>query len=754
MNNMFINTGYKNILPFVRLGVLILPILLLLYSCQEKRSETDRKIDELMSKMTLDEKIGQMTQICFSTITHDGTKSLKLHPDSFRSAVINHHVGSFLSGTGSAREWIVFINEMQKIAVEESRLGIPLLIGIDHIHGANYVNEGTFLPHNLTLSCSFDTLLVSKCAEITAIETIGLGINWNFSPVLDLGKNPYWPRLYETYGEDPLVCGKLGSAYIKTMQKINIKNYSRLAACGKHFIGYSDPKSGWDRTPAEIPGQILYEQHIVPFEMGIDAGVESIMINSGEVNGIPVHTSKQLLTHVLQKQLGFEGIIITDIKDIMKVVEMHSGAKNEKEATLMAIEAGVDVSMACNSYDFIRYVRELIKEGNITEERIDHSVKKVLKLKYKLGLFEQTYMKEHYDTVYRKQTHLQIAQKAAGESIVLLKNTGILPLKDFNGTILLTGFASNSKRLLNGSWTLEWQGAEERRQPRDMYTLKTALAEEFPGSQIIHFINDTITTDKKRQFRAMARQCDVIVVTAGEELYSEFKGNIPNLKLDKTQQDWLKMTINADKPVVLILIEGRPRIITGLEKDMKAIIFAGYPGVMGANAIAGILSGRINPSGKLSFTYPRHVHHNVPYYHKISEEYIPLYPFGHGLSYSTFKYNHLQMNDTLIKHKREKIDVSVEVSNTGSIEGKETVLWYISDLTGRITRPVKKLAHFEKKHIKPGEKVLFNFTIIPEQHLTYPNRHGNKILENGKFVLRVGPYEKCFVMDLEDTSTY
>lgn len=707
-----------------------------LISCTNKPGTTShyQQVESLLAQMTLEEKIGQMTQICFSMITKGKGKKLLLDKQAARDAILNYHVGSFLSGTGSEAEWISFLTEVQKIAVEETRLGIPLIIGIDHIHGANYVNEGVIFPHNITLSCSFDKDLIAETASVTAKQTGRLGLHWNFAPVLGIAKNPYWPRFYETYGEDPYVCSALGSAFVNAYQTYLTKGYC-LAACAKHYIGYSDPASGWDRTPADISMQSLREQFLPPFKASIDAGVKTIMLNSGEVSGEPVHISKTLVKEMLRNELGYTDVIVTDIKDILKVVKMHAAAATEKEATQLAIEAGIDVSMACDAFRFPGIVKELVNDGKISEDRIDQSVRRILRLKLDLGLFDNPHPLA--DKIKKPDAHktYKLAVRAAEESVVLLKNNGILPIHQ-ESKILVTGFAAHSKRNMNGSWTLEWLGAEEERQPEMMPTLNEALEKQF--HQIQYIETPEFENGKNvDQFLTALQFSEIVIFTIGETPYSEFKGNINELVLDKNQQHLYKMATKSGKPVVLILVEGRPRLISNMANDAKAILFAGYPGMGGPEAITNILSGKTNPSGKLSFTYPRHAGHHSTYYHKPSETYEYLYPFGYGLSFTQFKYSEIVASDTLIKRTDIPVKISTDVTNSGTEKGKETVLIYMRDNIGTITRPVKKLVHFEKISLQPGETKSVEVEFIPEKIFSYPDASGNSIVEDGEFVFMV-----------------
>jgi len=718
-----------------------LGVAMILLACTPKLQDpTDELAEKMLRQMTLEEKLGQMTQVCFSEITLNGNKNLDMHPELFKEAIVNNHVGSFLSGTGPAQKWIDFITELQRVAVEETRLGIPLIIGIDHVHGANYVDEGTMLPHNITLSCSFDPAIVAQAARITAIETAPLGMSWNFAPVVDVGKNLFWPRLYETFGEDPLVCGIMGEAFISTYQDPSHSHPFRLAACAKHFIGYSDPRSGWDRTPAEIPDQILYEHHLPAFKRAIDAGVLTIMANSGEVNGVPVHVSRKLLHDLLRTELGFEGVLLTDIKDILKVYEEHHGAFSEKDATLRAIEAGIDVSMACNSLDFIHIMKELVSEGKISEKRIDQSVRRILKLKYKLGLFDNPYPVSKKPELLGSEDHRAIATQLAEESIVLLKNKDqFLPITGTNQRILVTGFAADSRKMLNGAWTLEWLGAEEERQPEEMNSLYQAIRNEFPKARVQLFetaADGSISSESA--YREAIRQTDIVVLTLGEEPYSEFKGNISDLLMSESQKKLARIAAEGGKKVIMVLIQGRPRLITDIEPLADAILFAGYPGQGGGDAIARILSGRVNSSGRLSFSYPRYSGHVIPYYHKAFDRAGNLYNFGHGLSYSQFEYSNLRADKPTFTHPEQEVILRFKISNTGNKPGKEVALAFFRQEKGSITRPVRQLFHFDKIALQPGEMKTIEISINPMETFSYPNENNQRVLEKGEYTIMIG----------------
>lgn len=725
---------------------------------QDSSSEKNDKVEELIQSMSLEEKIGQMAQLNITMIMSD---SIQAHYDSVTffeldtnkliDLVKNYHIGSFLNGRGVSKEtWFPYMDELQRVNLKYSRHKIPLLYGVDHVHGSSYIKEGTIFPHNINIACTFDTLHAANMADITVKETSGLGHNWIFAPVMDLGRNKLWGRYYETYGEDPYLASKMGTTYIKHIQENQSIAPYKIAACAKHFLGYSDPKSGWDRSPAEIPDQILREFFIPPFKAAIDAGVKTIMINSGELNGIPVHANKEILTKLLREELGFKGVAVTDWMDIIALEKMHFVAESEKEATYLAIEAGVDMSMIPLSTDFTKYVKELVEEKRISEERINQSVRRILTLKYDLGLFENPYPDKSRLSWIGTEESKEKALNAARESMVLIKNKdNLLPVAASPKKIVVTGATAHRKVPLCGGWTYRFAAASDWWFPEDMPTIFQAIKAEFPNSNVV--------LASMEQVQSMAAGADLIVFAAGEKsAYAETAGSINTLELSDDQVKWAQLVTNTGKPSIMVLTEGRPRIIADLKDSFDAILFAGLPGNEGATAIAEILSGKTNPSGKMALTYPLRQGHIIPYNYKRSE-YSEIRPvsgelldfalaeFGHGLSYSKFTYSNLELSDTVLT-KEGSITATVEVSNESNIPGKEAVLWYISDSYASITRPVKELRSFSKKMITPGETVKFSFEIDPSSDLSYPDKNGNVILEEGKFVVMVGRLEKSFVL--------
>ncbi|MEM7107287.1 MAG: glycoside hydrolase family 3 N-terminal domain-containing protein [Bacteroidota bacterium] len=704
---------------------------------REARSHRNVRIDSLLSVMTLEEKVGQMIQLNITMINQSGVPTdHRLNEDKLRDLIRTYNVGSFLNGAATAPEkWFRYSHRLQEIALEESRLGIPIIYGIDHVHGAGFVEGATVFPQPINLAATFNPSFAADMAKVTVMESADLGHHWIFAPVLDLGINPLWPRLWETFGEDPLVASEMGHAYTEALQDPNHSTPFQVAACAKHFIGYSDPRSGWDRTPSHIPDQYLHEFLRPSFQRAIDAGVHTVMINSGEINGVPVHASPRILKGLLRSQMRFEGVVITDWKDIQKLVENHRIAENEKEATFLAIQAGIDISMAASSTSFCVYLRELVAEGRISETRIDESVKRILNLKQKLGLFEHPYPSKDRLRQIGAEANRLLAKKAAKESIVLLKNDSIgsaplLPL-DRSARLLLTGMSAHSKRNLAGGWTIQWQGAKEERYPEDMYTIKTALDQDFES---VRYVPDP------QELKRLSKRADVILIATGEEPYTEFEGNINDLSLAQEEIELIETAVATQVPVVLLLVEGRPRALNGLEKKLAGIIWAGLPGFEGAEAIASVVSGQVNPSGKLPLSYPAFSAHHTAYHHKPTETGTWMYPFGHGLSYTTFEYSKLSLSDTVFS---ESIQAKVQLENVGGTAGKETVLWFLKDEVGRITRPVKILKHFEKVHLNPGERkeVFFDLEMAD---LMYPNEKGVPVAEPGYFVLQVGDHQKRF----------
>ena len=720
------------------------------------------RVQQFLAQMTLEEKIGQMTQLNISVINTTGVqKDVVLDSAKAAALVRNFHIGSFINGEAvPAAQWVRFSAALQRIALRESRLHIPIIYGIDHMHGASYVAGTAIFPHNINLGASFNPELARQAARATVLESADLGHHWVFAPVLDLGVNTYWPRFYETYGEDPLVAATLGAAFVRELQtNTEIAPY-KVAACGKHFLGYSDPRNGWDRTNALIPGQRLQEFFRPSFQAAIDAGLKSIMINSGEINGEPVHASKAILTDLLRRQMGFKGVAVTDWEDIIRLVRIQKVAPNEKEATFMAIDAGVDMAMTPYTTTFCRYVKELVQEGRLTLARIDLSAGRVLQMKDEIGLFENPLPRADRlgrvgDPALRAQ-----ALAAARESMVLLKNEkSILPLAPARvKRLLVVGPSAESRANLSGGWTLAWQGRPEAAYPKDVPTLVEALRREFPTARIETMPYRSSTGNLlTARISAAARQADAIVLALGERPYTEGLGNTSDLTLPDDQQQLARTVQASGKPTVLVLIGGRPSIIRSVADGSTAIIWAGLPGYGGGTALAEIISGKTNPSGKLPFTYPQFAGHISNYHHDNNENSLDLSDFGagfeqrgakykssmltefgEGLSYTTYAYSGLVLSDSVLAGPAARLRATVRVANTGPRAGQEAVLWFLTDEIGRIARPVRMLKHFEKQAFAAGQSQQLSFDIDPLRDLSYPDDQGRPQLESGWYTLRVG----------------
>lgn len=716
-------------------------------------TEIENKIDALLKQMTLEEKIGQMTQINNSEIVTsadwgagaDLKIEIALDTAKLGNMLRKYHVGSFLNGIAvPAETWYTFYKEIQEYNMKVSRLKIPIIYGIDHMHGPNYLEGATIFPHAINTAATYNNQFPADMAHVTAIETADLGHQWLFAPVFDLARTPLWGRFYETLGESPYVSATMGSIFVKTVQENKDIAPYKIAATAKHFFAYSDPKYGWDRGPVDLSEQTLYEFHLPPFKAAVDAGIKTVMINSGEINGEPVHASYWILTEILRQQLKFKGVAVTDWEDIIRLYRNHNVAENEKEATYKAITAGIDVAMTPYTTTFCDLLRELVEEGRIPEERIDLSVSRILRLKLELGLFENPYPRnDRFDRVGSKENKAK-ALNAARESLVLMKNDGVLPLNPATTrNVLVTGPTGNLKQPLAGGWTLRWIPAQEDIYPEDMLTVYTALQKEFKSVSWAASVNE---------MKSKAAQADAIVVAVGEMPYSEGFGSITDLNLPEDQVELVKAAQATGRPVIMVILAGRPRIITKIYPGCKAVIFAGLPGFEGAQAIAEVISGTVNPSGKLSFNYPHSVNRLLPHNHKISEiqlaheidNPISLLQFGEGLSYTTFEYSNLQLSDSLLTDESGTITATVTIRNTGARSGKEAVLWFIHDEVASISRPVKDLKYYEKISLEPGETKTVQFSIAPLRDLTFPDKKGNPILENGYFNLMVGPLNARF----------
>lgn len=710
-------------------------------------------VQDLLSKMTLAEKVGQMTQLTNTSlqinpdINPDGSPGDTFGLDAERvvELIRKYHIGSFLNGIAvPGQDWVSFIQELQEICIREHRLGIPMIYGIDHMHGASYLEGGTIFPHRTNLGATFTPEFSREEGRVIGLESSHLGHHWVFAPVLDVGRNPRFPRFYETYGEEQLLCSQMGKAFIEGLEEETGNTAFRQASCAKHFVGYSVPDSGWDRSPATISDLDLFNHFLPPFRAAVAAGVQTFMINGGEVNGVPVHASRRLLTDILRGYLNFTGVIVTDWEDVIRLHTVHKVAETPKEAVRIAVEAGIDISMTPFDGDFCGYLIELVEEGQISEQRIDESVERVLRLKADLGLLAQPFpSSEHLDNIGLPASR-QVAKQAALESLVLLKNHNALPISATSGKVIVSGPLAHMKRALSGGWTLRWIPDTDRYFPDNMETVWTAIERQY-GKQAV--LADAIGNMD-------AGPEDTIVMVVGEEPYSEGSGNNYDARLPAEQIEWIRAAQATGANIVLVLLEGRPRIITDIEAGCNAIVWAGLPGFEGASAIADVLSGKENFSGKLPFSYPAQTGHFYTYDHKLMDmghyqEFGPvktlLASLGHGLSYTSFRYSGLTLSSDHL-NKTGSIRAEVTVTNTGERAGKEAVLWFITDEYASYSPAMKKLKHYHKQEIQPGESVQYFFEISPSSHLAFFDEEGSQLIEPGRFTLRVEDLEAGFTL--------
>ena len=750
-------------------------ILLLVISSNESLgNEKEKFVNDLISKMTLEEKVGQMTQINLTVIAKGPNRrssSFPMEIDDSRAnkALVDFKVGSVLNTINNTAQkpsvWFKNISKIQKIAMNNNRLGIPVIYGIDAIHGTTYTDGATMFPQQITTAASWNPENAYNMAQVCAYETRASSIPWNFSPVLDLGLDPRFPRQFETFGEDPLLVERFGVEMIKGYQGFdnNVSNKHKVAACMKHFVGYHATISGKDRTPAYIPDNVLSEYHIESFKKAIEAGAKTVMINSGLINGIPVHADYNLLINILRNKLGFQGVILTDWEDIRKLHDRDKVAKTQKEAVKIAINAGIDMSMVPYEYEqFFNDLVELVEDGEVSMDRIDDAVKRILELKFELDLFQNpvTNYEDYQD--FGSKKHHQLAYKAASESITLLKNNNnILPIKG-KPRILVAGPNGNNMRTLNGAWSYSWQGELTDKFAGDFNTIFEALANKY-GKDNVKYVSGVsykengsyydMVEDDINKAVSEANKSDYIVLCLGENTYTEKPGDLNDLNLHKLQIKLAKKLAETGKPIILILNIGRPRLITDIEPFMSAIVNIYLPGNFGGDALSDVLSGKVNPSGKLPYTYPAYPNSLIPYYFKPSEvqnnsqgaynyvgEVNNLYDFGFGLSYSEFTYSNLEINNEQF-NLDDSIKISVNVKNSGKIDGSETVQLYSSDLYASLTPDVKRLRDFDKIELKAGEMKTITFE-LPVSELAFANSDNQFVVESGKFKLSIDNLSK------------
>lgn len=709
------------------------------------------RVEALLASMTLEEKAGQMTQLTIGVVAAEGgptRDSVRVDPAKLRDAIVNRHVGSLLNvigGSLSLEGWHRLIGQVQGMAMRETRLGIPVIYGIDFVHGANYTRGGTIFPHNLGMAATFNPALARRAAEITADEAIASALPWNFAPVLDVGRNPLWPRFYETFGEDPTVASILGREQVLGMQRDG-----RVAATLKHYLAYSASRTGHDRTPVDLSVRGVRENYLPPFAAAVRAGARTVMVNSAEIDGEPVHASRYWLTDVLRGELGFAGVVVTDWEDIYYLHTRHRVAPTIKDAVRMAIEAGVDMSMTPSDFRFTDALIELVREGSIPESRIDQSVRRILTLKEEVGLFDRPFPDATLRAAFATDEFAGVARRAARESITLLKNEGgILPLKP-DAKILVTGPAAQSMTALNGGWTYTWQGADASHFPEAPRTVLEAILRRGRNVRYAPGSGFTDAGDVAEAAR-LAADVDVAVVVIGENAYAEGVGDIADLTLPDAQLRLVEAIQATGKPVVLVLVQGRPRVIRRVVDGARGIVMAYWPGMHGGEAVAEVLFGETNPGGKLPFTWPRHANELVTYDHKFTETlsprfegqgFRPEWPFGHGLSYTTFAYRDLRLDGERMD-PAGRVTVRVTVQNTGERAGDETVLLFTRQHFASRTPYTRRLRAFEKVSLAPGESRTVTFTLSADD-LRFAGADGRMVLEPGAFDVMVGGLTATF----------
>ncbi|MCG2614386.1 glycoside hydrolase family 3 C-terminal domain-containing protein [Terrimonas sp. NA20] len=736
--------------------------LLLLLKIQAQTAQEIQKTESILRGMTLEEKVGQMTQVTLAVIAKGGwgNEDGSLDPAEVKKAVTDHHVGSILNTTAHAlplATWHQVISQIQDEA-KKTRLKIPVIYGLDAIHGQTYTLDATLFPQNIAMAATRNPSLTAAVSKITAAELRASGVRWNFAPVLDIGRQPLWSRFAETYGEDVFIGTTMGVAAIRAYEEDGLKKTTSVASCMKHFLGYSASRTGKDRTPIYLPEIEMREYYLPQFRAAVKAGSSTIMINSSEINGVPVHASKYLLTDLLRKELKFEGLIVTDWEDIIRLHTIHRVAATPMDAVAMGVNAGIDMSMVPSDYSFYDLLIEAVKKGKVPVARINDAVRRILLLKFKTGLFDDPYPEKAAIAKFGSPSYQDVALQSAREAMTLLQNTNnTLPLSK-NARVLVAGPSAQSISALNGCWSYTWQGNDERWYPAGSKTILQAIADKLGADHVITSSGkgfDHASNYDTTALKQSAQNADAIILCIGENAYAESPGNTRDLALPEKQSQLVKAAINTGKPVVLILTEGRPLFITQLAPSVKGILMAYWSGRKTAEAVADVLFGDYNPDGKLPFSYPKSMGEIVLYDRKHTEEkreilnsdvtwdgYDPLFPFGHGLSYTSFAYSDIKLSAATLKGS-QPITVSVTITNTGDRQGKHTVELYSRDLYASITPCVKRLRAFEKIELKPGESKAVSFSIT-RADLSFVNAQLKTVTEPGEFELMIGDKKASF----------
>jgi beta-glucosidase len=735
------------------------------------RPDYSRQVEALLKRMTLEEKVGQMTQLTMGMVVSGRDQGVKADPEKIEKAIVKYGVGSILNVSDQALTvdaWHEFIGEIQK-ASARTRLKIPNIYGIDSIHGANYVRGATLFPQEIGMAATWNPILMHRAAEITAMETRAAAIPWSFSPVLDIGRQPLWPRFWETFGEDPYLAKVMGAAFVRGLEGDNLNSEKYVASSLKHYVGYSYPLTGRDRTPAWIPENYMREYFLPTFEAAVKAGARTVMVNSAEVNGVPGHVNKYLMTDVLKNEYKFDGFIVSDWEDIKKLVTFWKIAPNEKEATRMAIMAGIDMSMVPLDYSFADLLIELVKERKVPMTRIDDAVRRILRVKYELGLFDDPMLGAKARANFGRPEYADVSLEAARESLVLLKNErNVLPLAK-NKKVLVTGPTADSHISLNNGWSWVWQGSEESLYPLEKPTIQKAIEQKLGGKNFEFVQGTRITrpanspsnatpTDQDVEVNIKkavdeAEDSDVVVLCLGEGSYTETPGNITDLTLPETQLRFAEAIIATGKPVILVLVQGRPRVISRIADRVSGIVLALNPSSEGGRAVADVLFGDYNPNGKLPFTYPRSSNNLIMYDHKLfeTEETAfgnaankPQFDFGSGLSYTTFAYSNLRLSSQAVPATGE-ITVSVDIRNTGSRAGKESVIVYLRDEFASVSPAGKRVKRFAKVSLASGQSKTLSFRLNRDD-FSFVGPNGKPMIEPGDFTVMVGNLKETFAV--------
>ena len=722
----------------------------------------EAQVEQTLKKLTLEEKIGQMMELVtdlFGANDKNGVFYIDEHKTD--SILSRYKIGSILNAPNTcaptAKQWEKYIEQIQKISMK--RIGIPCVFGLDQNHGSTYTQDGTLFPQNINVAATFNREIARHSAEATAYETRAVSVPWTYSPTVDLGRDARWPRIWENFGEDCYLSSEMGKAMVYGFQGEDPNNIDQyhIATSMKHFMGYGMPWTGKDRTPAYISPANLREKHFAPFLAGLQAGALTVMVNSASVNGMPMHANKEILTGWLKEETGWDGVLITDWADINNLYTREMVAKDKKDALRIAINAGIDMIMEPYSCDACGYLIELVKEGKIPMSRIDDACRRVLRMKYRLDLFKNPTQKLKNYPKFGGEEFAKLALEGATESMVLLKNEGnILPLQH-GKKILLTGPNANQMRCLDGGWSYTWQGHRADEFAGKYNTIYEAFCNEYGKDNVI--LNQGVTYNEKGKYWeenepqileavATAKNADIIVACIGENSYTETPGNLTDLWLSENQRNLVKALAKTGKPVILVLNEGRPRLIADIEPLAQGIIDILIPGNMGGDALVNLVSGKSNFSGKMPYTYPKEINSLANYDFKKSEEVGTMegaydynakitqqWGFGYGLSYTSYQYSNLKVSKSDFRHG-DIIKVSVDVKNTGKVAGKESILLFSSDLVASMVPDGRRLRAFDKVELQPGETKTVTFELKADD-LAFVGWDRKWRLEEGDFKLMI-----------------